>query len=51
MRRNADAPVLDLQTARGAAFVSLLKEIANHPAYTLYYNYSSTWGANYSTGC
>ena len=34
LSRNIDIILLDLQTARGAAFVSLLKEIANHPAYS-----------------
>ena len=33
LSRNIDIILSDLQTARGAAFVSLLKEIANHPAY------------------
>jgi hypothetical protein len=31
--RNIDIILSDLQTARGAAFVTLLKEITNHPAY------------------
>ena len=34
LSRNIDIILSDLQTARGAAFVSLLKEIANHPAYS-----------------
>ena len=31
--RNIDIILSDLQTAHGAAFVTLLKEITNHPAY------------------
>lgn len=34
LSRNIDIILSDLQTARGAVFVSLLKEIANHPAYS-----------------
>ena len=33
LSRNIDSILSDLQTARGAAFVTLLKEITNHPAY------------------
>ncbi len=33
LSRNIDIILSDLQTARGAAFVTLLKEITNHPAY------------------
>jgi hypothetical protein len=33
LSRNIDFILSDLQTARGAAFVTLLKEITNHPAY------------------
>ena len=32
--RNIDIILSDLQTAHGAAFVTLLKEITNHPAYS-----------------
>ena len=34
LSRNIDSILSDLQTARGAAFVTLLKEIAKHPAYS-----------------
>lgn len=33
LSRNIDSILSDLQTARGAAFVTLLKEITKHPAY------------------
>ena len=35
LSRNIDSILSDLQTARGAAFVTLLKEITNHPAYSV----------------
>ena len=34
LSRNIDSILSDLQTARGAAFVTLLKEITNHPTYS-----------------
>ena len=34
LSRNIDFILSDLQTARGAAFVTLLKEITKHPAYS-----------------
>ena len=34
LSRNIDSILSDLQTARGAAFVTLLKEITKHPAYS-----------------
>jgi len=35
LSRNIDSILSDLQTARGAAFVTLLKEITKHPAYSV----------------
>jgi len=35
LSRNIDSILSDLQTARGAAFVALLKEITKHPAYSV----------------
>ena len=35
LSRNIDSILSDLQTARGAAFVTLLKEITKHSAYSV----------------
>ena len=35
LSRNIDSILSDLQTARGTAFVTLLKEITKHPAYSV----------------
>ena len=35
LSRNIDSILSELQTARGAAFVTLLKEITKHPAYSV----------------
>ena len=35
LSRNIDSILSDLQTARGAAFITLLKEITKHPAYSV----------------
>ena len=35
LSRNIDSILSDLQTARGAAFVTLLKEITKHPAFSV----------------